>query len=327
MAFVAWMSACGDNLAGVAVDGYDDVAHDKACEYWVACGLVASRADCDLPNVGDFTLDARYVDAVLDGRVFWDPIGAYACLQSWTERGCDRTSQQFRVGCEPYTRGMLVDGETCMFDDECVSNECFNEFCIEACCAGVCSGSLAPQPSHAGEQCRTARCVDSWCDGSYCRAFVDDGGGCERDAECAYGLGCSDGTCQLLPERGERCTNRGPVGCRGAGDLCTAARDYRCLPVAMGAPCLDDVDCGGGSLYRCGPQLTCERRPLIPLGEPCGFGSALCADDGARCVFGTSSSTCELPNADGEPCTYAADCESRICNYSTGTCHTLEGCL
>ncbi len=313
-------ASCG-GAASISVDEYAAACHEAACKRALACGTVASRAECDLPNVAECELSPIFIDAVRDGRIAWDGEAAAACLEASLDAGCDRTSEDYRQGLCDFTRGRLTDGETCMLSSECISNECFNELCTEACCAGTCAGSIAPTPSAIGGQCRTTYCLEGYCDGSVCVPFVEESGGCQLLGECAYGLSCLRGTCRALPDTGEPCEPLPVVTdeCRNIGDRCSSIT-RRCEPTNFtGTPCMSDDDCG--AMYRCHDQQCAFSRS--ELGESCSWDYD-CATPGAVCTFDQG---CILPRAAGEPCSHASQCESTICHYDTGTCGSLDGCI
>jgi hypothetical protein len=311
--------AC-DSRRSISIDGYAAACHETVCARAMACGTIANRSDCDLPNVAECEIDPRYIDAVHDGRIAWDGEAAAACLDESLDAGCDRTSEDYRGRTCDFSRGLLDDGEACTLSSECISNECFNELCTEACCAGACTGAIAPTPSKLGEQCRTTYCIEGFCDGSYCVPFVDEGGACEYLGQCAYGLGCSNRACHVLPDTGEPCQPTfGIDECRHIGDRCSSLT-YRCQNQNFsGTPCARDDDCA--TLHRCTNQQCTFTR--VELGELCNFDHD-CATPGAVCSF---IDGCILPRAAGEPCGHYSECESNICHYDTGICGTLEGCL
>lgn len=323
-ALVRWvivmLVACND-IGAITIDDYDDAIHDTACSRAIRCGTIANRDECQLPNVFTYKLDARFVDAVKDGRIAWDAVAAHECVEEWLAEPCDWTSEEARTSrCPAITRGVLVEGDTCLISSECVSNECWNEGCYEACCAGVCVGNAAPIDGAIGEPCRTSGCVEGYCDGSICQPFVEEGGACEWLGQCAFGLACKGRRCMVLPGAGEACLpSNGESECRELGDHCSPVT-YRCEPRGhAGAPCLEDGSCG--PLYRCRDQRCTLAR--AKLGERCEYNYD-CETPGAMCsVF----EGCILPRVAGDPCSYFAECESQICNYETYACTTLEGCL
>lgn len=305
--FVA-LTACGDNITGLALDDYGDARRTAECERLTRCGLFSAEDACErslLPAL------RRDMHAAIDaGKIAYDGVAAKSCLEAIAVQSCDATSADARItppACARVFSGRVADGDTCAFDTECASGSCDAPDCrLEECCTGTCRPTIALAP--LGAPCnRDADCVDGFCGADQrCHARVAARETCSRDEECEFDLACIGATdldlgrCRDMPLVGEACPY---MRCAEIGVACM---EGNCAPVGLiGTSCTTAADC---SPYgECAPSGQCSELPR--LGAEC---TTSCSRD-AWCDAGTCAAL--LPNT--EPCTAGNQCESLYCQEGT----------
>ena len=304
MVLVVVVAACGDNLAGVAVDDYFAARRDADCRYLVHCGFLRDLETCERVNLGRDHLPPRFVEAVHSGSIIWYPRAAAECLAQAERLSCDRADPAHHYACKKIWEPTLRDGEICTLHDECISGECWANDEFDVCTIGYCVGNTAPVPALLGESCRIAACAEGYCnDRSMCVPRKGEGESCVIDDHCETGLSCGSFSCTQLPDHGEPCLH----DCRRAGDRCNSL--YRCAQGGtLGVPCMGDDDCS--VFYRCGPTKECVE-PDLHIGDHCTRDDQ-CRDPDSFCDFETS--TCLLPKLDGARCIRHDECESWVCD-------------
>ncbi|HEX4422602.1 MAG TPA: hypothetical protein VH165_32025 [Kofleriaceae bacterium] len=312
--------ACGGGGGSVSIDDYPDHLRDAFCNYLVKCGESKDLDTCRTGHLGlDFSVGASE-RAAFDGKVAtFDGVAAQACTDALGARDCDLTSQSNRVipeACLGIAIGTVHDGAACAQDVECISQVCDVPACSMACCKGTCIGDAAPAFAKAGEACDSGLCdATSYCDevATTCMPLKQSGDSCESSDECNYGFDCLPaGTCGTLPGPGESCTG----ACRDFGTTCSTA-SKTCVKVGLvGDACASSADCS--QLYTCDATKHCGAG--LALGAACSR-SQLCAGAGAFCDVPDiqAMGTCVLPKADGTTCSANTDCQSEVCDHSTGT--------
>ena len=313
--------ACADDQRSVSVLVYTELRDEAYCQHLVSCGALPDLETCRR-FAHDGPVSPDLVALVLEGDVHWAPAAAEDCVERFARLSCDRTSEAGRVlGCDRIIVGDKPEGAACAWHLECASRECFVPPCDDACCVGTCYGDTPLQPGRLGEPCYLTGCAEGRCDGSLCVAFVEEGGACVVDEECAYGLGCSypSRTCAVLAGPGEICAL---VNCRDIGTRCS--ENFRCVPLASDATCGPFRECG--QFYECGADGRCRLAQLADLGEPCSVFDRACAK-GTTCstAFTFEMGVCEPLLAEGAACLDGSQCASARCDR-LGVC-SAEACL
>ena len=163
--------------------------------------------------------------------------------------------------CFPYCAPARDDGDSCLFDYQCLSNDCIVDEC----------GTL---PLDNGDVCEDDfQCVSEFCNYEATRQCdtlpLPDGKFCISDDECESGV--CDGICTPGLAEGSECNFGGECG---RGLYC----DFQdtpalCVPVkGTGEVCDDDFECVGSCVYRSG-RFLCD--PSVEVGE------AICDGDDA----------------------------------------------
>lgn len=301
--------ACG-GAGSLELPQLDAAAQAARCERAVRCGLLPTVGTCDAyfrtPPPSSFgpARDAGHLD--FDGEQ------AQSCENALGAQPCDLTSREFRVvpeACKRMFRGRIPDGESCAFDEECVSSRCDQEGCSEGvCCIGTCGAThTSGSPGAVCE--RSSECTDGFCDtDAACHALLSADATCATDEQCGYGLACLSpapsvpGQCNPLPHIGEACPYQ---RCADAGAVCDATSHCRAVGLP-GAACTAAGDCS--------PFLECDMTShvcteLPALGMPC---TTRCAGD-AYCDSSTGSATCVTLLANGAVCDDSGPCASNNC--------------
>jgi hypothetical protein len=169
------------------------------------------------------------------------------------------------------------------------------------------------------------------CKGLYCELFAGDLRELqpctpleEVGSNCAPGLGCprlegQDVCVQVCGEllQGIECFHLGSSCADGL--VCTAhgigfPPPPTCGPAAEeGQGCHDVLAPVCAPALLCGPEQTCVPEP--EPGEPC------VVDQCGYTTFCNEQGICELPRANGEPCSFNGQCQSRYC--PSGVCEAL----
>jgi len=286
----------------------------------------------------DFAALERAVEA---GTVEYDAIKTSACLDAFTDLGCELFSERSPAVCEEAIAGSAALGEPCSIDAECEGRA----FCdtIENACPGACAALRAR------------------------------GASCERDSECEDGLTCTDRTCQPVASEGQACGGEDGVNCR-LGSYCLGSTGTEAGTCATAATLLsrrEGESCALAEQRLCEPGLSCvlqgitdgearfECEPPVGSGEPCSLGfpepcpadhycdaeadattaAGTCVplpgagepcvagrDRVARCTSGLAcvDDECASPRENGQPCTSPAQCFSERC--VDGLCTGVEFC-
>ncbi len=299
------LAACGDNIAGLALDDYGEARRAAECERLTRCGLFSNQDACERFLLPSLDRDTRA--AIDEKKIAYDAVAAKACLAAVTEQSCDTTSADVRTAstaCTRTFRGLVPDGATCMFDLECASGSCDAPACpINECCAGSCRSTIAN--AAINDVCnRDNDCMNGFCsvDGR-CHPHGAARDMCTRDEECDIDLACigatdlEPGRCRDLPVIGEQCPY---MRCAEIGATCVGGS---CVALGIGgAACSTAAEC---SPYgECNSAGMCVELPT--LGQTCTIA---CSRD-AWCDGGQCAAL--LP--DTSPCSAGNQCESLYCN-------------
>jgi hypothetical protein len=158
---------------------------------------------------------------------------------------------------------------------------------------------------------------------------VQTGGACHIDVECANGFcsgpqaGCA-GTCTAFPAIGDACAGGrcGPDGtCDSMSQKCVALGGKGATCDLLSAPCQTGLDC-----VTVGSSSTCQ--PPGAEGQPCGFSfSTPACQSGLYCDGDTQ--TCLRPVESGGACNSNSSCDGGlVCviagNATSGTCQPIH---
>lgn len=276
----------------------------------------ATRVRQQIEN-GGFTAWQPAIDA---GKASYHPERVQACLDSFTNGGCEALGSRESDPCIAAFDGTVAAGGACTYSFECAGKT----FCkADATCPGVCAPRLA-----AGEACK-----------------VDD--------DCSEGLGCPAATkvCTKAGAAGDTCKGESAPDCE-PGLLCYGNDDQQkragvCRAFAQvftgeeGAACSFD----GSDGLLCATGLSCAFEKVdakglharcvkpVAAGEACHPGiPGMCPLD-AYCDVPPSGmgapkldGTCTSLPGDGEPCAKAVTAIStcapgNVCEG--GTCRTV----
>jgi hypothetical protein len=315
------LTACGDNVSGIALEDYGEARRTAECTQLTRCGLFSNTEACErfvLPHID------RDVLAAIDAKkITYDGNAATSCLAALEARACDTTSADGRtsalVGCEKVFIGLVDDGASCAFDNECASGSCDEPACgLNECCSGTCFPTNVESPID-GDCNRDADCSTGFCGTDRrCHARVAVREMCSRYEECDHDLACIGATdlelgrCRDLPLIGEACPY---MRCAEIGAWCS---NGSCIPVGLaGTPCTSAMEC---SPYgECNTSGQCAELPV--LGEACVLG---CSRD-AWC----DGNACMPLLPDGEPCGAGNQCESLFCEEGPvfDSCVEPETCI
>lgn len=280
------------------------------CDAQARCGLIAdtadARAECQREWEATWCGPKTWPTQVTAGVLKLDPERVTECLAQLGAQACDKWAT-LPTACQHFLLPRVPLGQPC-YDGY---DECLDE--------GVCRGTACPrtcQPRAAsGERCT----ADAECRaGLLCRMqLLDTGvgtclaqsalnGSCVRDGDCLNGLFCSELKCVALPPAGTACVSNRCL----ADSFCDAGECFS--RKSLGAPCTGD---------ECQATLVCSRLQgscvveVVALNETCAWPQ--------RCVSGavclSLTQRCAVPQAEGEPCTSATDCQSHL------TCGSFDG--
>ncbi len=323
-AVVVVMGGCSDDDASGS-DGFIPLGEaamalkDAQCTFLVRCHQLPDHATCMSADIGAFGITSDAVAAIEAGRAYYNGANVKACADAIAAITCDTTDESGRLtptACFQLVRGALSAGATCNSDVECRSQFCWVEHPGTTCATGVCMGDGPPivVPGQLGGRCTRVsvgnlRCVaGTYCDEStrLCVPLRTEGMACLDTGECAYGLGCADGTCKRLPALAEPC----PDGvCRDYGTVCNATNT--CVQVGSdGDHCTSHTECS--IFYPCDFVTSVCKRPGR-LGESC-TSDGRCFDADTFC----DGQTCIGPLPDGAPCSRHTECAGGNCNAPQG---------
>lgn len=327
----------GDGSSYVAIADMPAAYKEAYCTYLARCGLFPDKVTCVGAALAVVpTIDANLVAAVNAGRVRYNGSHVKQCFDSVADDTCDQTDANGRVrvpACGAYFEGTVAAGGECFVNQECISQQCVGSDTGTSCTRGTCIGNTPPgmEPIALGMSCSSnLSCVDgAYCpiDTGVCTPLLASGSPCTGSEECGYGLGCAGPSgmrmCQPLPGVGEPC--RFDLPCRDEGLNCdTSATTPTCAQVGVqGAACTSSLQCS--PYYRCDITAgTCTKGPS--LDEPCAAGSR-CFDAGTFCD--STTLTCVVVKADGQPCGSDLECESELCDFAavTPVCASPQVCL
>ena len=135
---------------------------------------------------------ARLQNAVSEGTIGFDPIGAQSCLMAFDDLECSPDFTTLAMACLSGFVGLVPNGGSCTLNEACESGY----FCDTS---DGCAGTCAP--------------------------LVAVGDACNDPAACSGGSSCIQGTCQLPGGEGDSCGGGG-VGCE-VGLYCDGANGAR----------------------------------------------------------------------------------------------------
>lgn len=271
----------------------------------------SSEASCAARLAAGYTNGAlpRYQAAISMGTMSYDASQAGACIDALNAQGCGVVTSRPPAACDALFVGHVAVGGACAIDEECQGN-------------AYCS-------------------ADTACPGT-CQTFVSSGGTCTRDAACATGLRCGNGTCQAPGGAGASCQGGTGVECAGglicAGGSTTATGTCRATSevfaagsgqacnVLMSQFCQEGLSCivAGITSQTCGTGglasgAACH--PSVP--DACAVG-LYCA--GTNPTGGDFDGTCTALPGDGMAC--ATSVLGSFCADGTvcvsGTCRTVQ---
>ena len=297
---------------------------------------IARMTETSLSSDADPQLQASFAS----GRVIVDRDQLPECRADFLINYCESgliNNVLFSHPCHDVIRGQVEQGEACTGIHECADdlscevNLDWDDY--ENTCQGVCMPQEVVADNCGDRPCR----VDEYCDMSdpgsiQCSPRGDDGDSCDGTHECLRRYVCStEGTCTPFDVRpkGESCDWSETVVCE-AGTTCLVedpdavpATGECGIPGDQGAPCSGISHCH--TPYLChgaqdGTEGTCR---LSNAGETCSLGDNCAEGD---CLPVGPGSVCTLPAANGEPCTFFAECESQFCDQSTGACAPFQLC-
>ncbi len=261
-------------------------------EEWMAdgdtCRLVLGQF-----LIGELMMQMEWA---LDNGATHNGAALNTCMNALGSLACDEDPDSVEA-CGEIITGTVEDGGACSSNWQCVSGYCDTG----AACPGVCTARIPLDGDCSeGGQCETGlEC--NW-DTEKCEEpgpKASQGGACEYDDQCEYGLFCLitdfetyEGTCEPWLGAGESCDGDG-------------AMDYVCEP---GLGC--DYENTGN----------CTEIQIVGVGETCD-GDVLVCDMADRAVCG--GETCiQLPAA-GEACLMGEYCYFGLyCDAST-VCRAL----
>lgn len=250
--------------------------------------------------------------SVAYGRVTFRPELLSACEQDLINLGCDAQSRRLPDSCREALEGKAVVDETCAIDQECAGDAYCNKGLVESC-PGTCA------------------------------SLQSSGLPCVNSSECADGLVCRGGVCEVPLVEGDPCTVHLGYGECSPGLVCqgAAADKFTCRSVAsvyvgkVGDVC-DKTD------KLCEVGLVCQSQSATSLMGICGepaAGGEVCrpsepsqcpadhyckdASDGvtARAAPGVDGVCARLP-ADGQSCVAAIGCQpGAYCSSVDEKCH------
>ncbi|MEM1347520.1 MAG: hypothetical protein AAGI01_03125 [Myxococcota bacterium] len=288
----------------------------------------ASQEQCaaELPDVALALEYAPLLDALAEGRIFYDEASASTCARALEELQSvvdEDPCAPAVVGlgapavCRSPFQGLVRPGGACASSAECQAG-LVCEADVQGTCPGVCIETRISGPENPDQLLGPS---ELFCGGQL----------------CSLGKVCSPaGLCVVQKEAGQVCTPEADVcafgsTCRvlanASSGLCAADRS-----VPDGEFCSASAQCAAASVCApvsdADPRTVCQIDPAPPrvveLGEPCDLFERLCPF-GAVCG---DANTCEAIRSDaqlpGAACMVDADCLSFEC--SQGACADLAGC-
>ena len=329
----------------------------------IALGRFADEAACAqgvYAELGDVDIE-RQVEALESGRLVFDDANAATCkaeldalLASPDPCSIYELFDTESEACEQSFKGTVIEGGSCLDDDECGDGfyceqgidtpECYGsceplsndkvcgeqlcgaseycDFATEACVPTKATGADCNDDEECGDEdslsyCDYTQLSSSGEDGGVCADYFtkDKGEDCYFEEECKDGLECSD-------EEGV-CDDPVTITVNDTGGAC--------LLSGSGPICKPGLTCQNYSSFEGGPQGTCG--PPVAKGGDCFFDfdcviGAICTGaDGNTMTPGT----CGDKLADGATCTDSEQCASGDCNYEgiggDGVCEAANSCV
>lgn len=228
----------------------------------------------------------RLKQAIEDGKVVYDGTKVEACMAAIEAEACSNGEEP--ADCVAALDGTVPVGGDCQMDAECQGGGTYCK--VDAACPGKCANK---------EQA---------------------GATCDRDDNCAAGLGCSESTskCFVPAKEGEPCGGGGTAPDCGPGTFCIGSEDE----AKKTGTCMDSTAAFSGK-----------------QGDACFFGGKPACTEDLRCIvtgFDTSTGTiqtkCDVPFASGAACKPAipdACPADQYCNITSppldGTCTAKPG--
>jgi hypothetical protein len=304
---------------------------NAGCGNGTVCGVLADGSKTCLPGCGRFLVDTTFTceNGVPTACAVASPASCADC-------GCPAAMRCTPgVGCGP----LATVGETCLFDEDCNTNNCSPIFRLcrtpvgQPCtvfncdlCLSTSNGwSYCSRECNYETDCNGGRCVGNSNTRYYTCQFICQG---DSDPDCP-------GTCVQISGTQTRtcdCANcsrdqpKRAVGqpCRTAGQCldgeCHVPPTSACtLYEGCGTctkTCADDAACGSG--LACA-QVSCASGQTAGCGNKClrTCGPNMpCAAGTCRALAGATGSTvsvCDKRSVDGGPCSAAGDCQSGRC--------------
>ena len=291
-------SACGGSTHAL-LDGGTGVSAQQACEDSASayCNQLAKCSQIAIASdYGDLTTcTARRAQSCANGLAApgtgTTPTTIEACLAAYSTWACaDFMNAVPPAACAPQP-GAGATGASCAFDAQCQS-----AFCTVPR-GGEC-GTCAPAPASGASCSGLAHCPSGlFCtkNSEVCTTHATDGGACDDDTTCGYGLRC--------------------VG----ADAATSTQGLCAPAVSVDGGACDRTGATGAecdstlNLY-CTKSDTCAPYESAASGQPCKFvddaGTYTYCTGGATCDVSPTTAqtgTCTGPAADGQPCNTSAD--------------------
>jgi hypothetical protein len=195
--------ACGDDGGPVSLEALPQELAGATCERHFECCTDAELAE-GLGGIGTATdagACATSLGLVLSlgvagsqasiasGRIRYDETAAGACIDRLRNTACDASAAVDRdafAQCDGMFEPLVVEGDACADDAECITGFCDRGVGVE--------GSCARMPA-LGELCSTVCSEGSYCKFGQCAALEVDGARCDLSDACASDR-CVSNVCQ-----------------------------------------------------------------------------------------------------------------------------------
>jgi hypothetical protein len=222
------------------------------------------------------TIVAAVQRSVEEGTIVYDPSGLPACIEAYSELGCEEVTVGFPEECKQALKGLAEEGETCAHALECDAGF----YCGPTC--------QCTRPAAEGEACFvTAQCEAGLsCFMGACAPLGGEGDPCGAGVapDCLTGFICV--TADEKAAVAGRCFSGEDLFLRREGDDCNALGDPPTLcdeglacPVALFSKCVPTAPPGGACQLAfpdmCPANEYCSSGTCVPLpgpGEACATG-------------------------------------------------------